>query len=284
MIGQGEWISDLLDERIDQCFRPIDLSVLHWPNRAITRGEVQGQTTPSACASTVSRPGMTSIAMSQATPIVFVVDDDLSIRESLEDLIRFEGWHPVTFDSAQDFLAHPRVFVPNCLVLDVLLPDLNGLDLQNRIALERHDMPIIFISGCSDVRLTARAMKAGAWEFLTKPVDDDVLLAAIRAALERSGIALSWEMEIETLRDCYASLSGRERQVMTLVVSGLSNRHVGNELGITQSTVKAHRGKVMKKMKAKSIPDLVRMAGRLASRALGHELLYEPASDSEYFE
>ena len=211
---------------------------------------------------------MMSMVIAQAPSIVFVVDDDFSVRESLEDLIRFEGWHPVTFKSAQDFLAHPRVFVPNCLVLDVLLPDLNGLDLQSRIALERHDMPIIFISGHGDVPMTVRAMKAGAREFLTKPIDDNVLLTAIRAALERSRIALSREMEIETLRGCYACLSDRERQVMTLVVSGSSNREVGNELGITEGTVKVHRGRVMEKMKAESIPDLVRMARRLASRPL----------------
>ena len=224
------------------------------------------------------------MVVSQTTPIVFVVDDDFSVSESLVDLIRFQGWHPVTFESAQDFLAHPRVFVPHCLVLDVLLPDLNGLDLQNRLALERHDMPIIFISGCGDVRLTVRAMRAGAREFLTKPFDDEVLLTAIRAALERSGIALSREMEIETLRECYASLSGREQQVMTLIVSGLSNRQAGNELGITEGTVKTHRGRVMEKMRAKSIPDLVKMAGRLASRVFGHEQSSEPAIDAEDFE
>ncbi len=227
---------------------------------------------------------MTSIVMSQATPIVFVVDDDSSVREALEDLIRFEGWHPVTFGTAQDFLAYPRVFVPNCLLLDVSLPDLNGLDLQNRVALERHDMPIIFITGCADVRLTVRAMKAGAQEFLTKPVDDGALLTAIRTALEGSRGALSRQMEIETLRGYYATLSGRERDVMTLVASGLSNRQVGNQLGITEGTVKAHRGRVMEKMKAESIPDLVTMAGRLASRVFGHASSFEPVIDPEHFE
>ncbi len=227
---------------------------------------------------------MTSIPMSQATSIVFVVDDDFSVRESLEYLIRFAGWHPVTFKSAREFLAHPRVFVPNCLVLDVSLPDLNGLDLQKRMALERQDMPIIFITGHGDVSMTVRAMKAGAQEFLTKPVNDDVLLTAIRAALERSRFALSRELELEALRDCYASLSGRERQVMSLIVSGLSNRRVSNELGIAEGTVKAHRGKVMEKMKADSIPHLVNMAGRLASLGLRHEPSCEPVIDSEDFE
>jgi len=227
---------------------------------------------------------MTSVVMSQATPVVFVVDDDLSVRESLEHLIRFEGWLPVTFGSAQEFLAHPRVFVPNCVVLDVLLPDLNGLDLQKRIALERHDMPIIFITALGDVLMTVRAMKAGAQEFLIKPVNDDVLLTAIREALERSRVALSREVKLEALRECYASLSGRERQVFSLVVSGMSNRQVGNELGITEATVKTHRGRVMEKMKADSIPDLVKMAARLASLVLGHEPSFEPVIDPDDFE
>ena len=227
---------------------------------------------------------MTSLVMSQATPIVFVVDDDSSVRESLEVLIRLEGWHPVTFGSAQDFLTHPRIFVPNCLVLDVLLPDLNGLDLQKQIATERRDLPIIFITGYGDVPMTVRAMRAGAHEFLTKPIDVDVLLTAIRAALERSRVAVSREVELHALSKRYASLSGRERQVLSLVASGLSNRQVGNELGITEGTVKTHRGRVMEKMKADSIPDLVKMAGRLASLALRHEPSFEPVIDSEDFE
>ena len=227
---------------------------------------------------------MTSIVMSQATPIVFVVDDDFSVREALEDLIRFEGWQPVMFGSAQQFLAHPRVFVPNCLVLDVILPDLSGLDLQNRVAIERHETPIIFITACGDVRLTVRAMKAGAQEFLTKPFDDHALLTAIRAALERSRIALARERAIDTLEDCYASLSFRERQVMTLVASGLSNRRVGNELGITEGTVKTHRGRVMEKMRAESIPDLVKIAGQLASRASARAGSCEAVFDPEDFE
>jgi FixJ family two-component response regulator len=201
--------------------------------------------------------------MLHVTSIVFVVDDDVSVRESLELLIRCEGWRPETFASAQEFLDYPRVHVPNCLVLDVSLPGLNGLDLQRIVADERTDMPIIFITGHGDVPMTVQAMKAGAVEFLTKPFKDDVLLTAIRAALERSRVALSLEAEMQVLRDRYASLSQRERQVMALVVSGLLNKQVGGELGISEITVKAHRGKVMQKMKADSFADLVNMAARL---------------------
>jgi FixJ family two-component response regulator len=204
---------------------------------------------------------------SDATPIVFVVDDDVSVRESLELLIRSAGWQPETFASAQEFLSRPRVLAPSCLVLDVTLPDLNGLDLQKRVALDRVDMPIIFITGYGDVPTTVQAMKAGAVEFLTKPFGDDVLLNAIRHAIERSRTALRGEAEIRALRDRYASLSRREREVMALVVSGLLNKQVGGELGISEITVKAHRGKVMRKMKAGSLADLVNMAAtlRLAS-------------------
>jgi FixJ family two-component response regulator len=201
--------------------------------------------------------------MLHLTPIVFVVDDDVSVRESLESLIRFEGWQPETFASAQEFLDHPRVHIPNCLVLDVSLPGLTGLDLQKLVAGERTDMPIIFITGHGDVPMTVQAMKAGAVEFLTKPFNDDVLLTAIRAALERSRVALSLEAEMRVLRDRYASLTQREQQVMALVVSGLLNKQVGGELGISEITVKAHRGKVMQKMKADSLADLVKMAARL---------------------
>jgi len=201
--------------------------------------------------------------MLDSTPIVFVVDDDISVRESLEALIRCEGWRPETFASAQEFLARPRAVVPNCLILDVSLPGLNGLELQTRVAAERHEMPVIFITGFGDVPMTVQAMKAGAIEFLTKPFSDDVLLYAIRQAIERSRVALDGEAEMRGLRDRYASLSGRERQVMALVVSGLLNKQVGSELGISEITVKAHRGRVMHKMGAASLADLLNMAARL---------------------
>jgi FixJ family two-component response regulator len=201
--------------------------------------------------------------MLQVTPIVFVVDDDVSVRESLELLIRCEGWQSKIFASAQEFLDHPRVLIPSCLVLDVSLPGLNGLDLQGLVAGERTDMPIIFITGYGDVPMTVQAMKAGAVEFLTKPFNDDVLLTAIRAALERSRVALSLQAEMRVLRDRFALLSKRERQVMVLVVSGLLNKQIGGDLGISEITVKAHRGKVMQKMKADSLADLVKISTRL---------------------
>jgi FixJ family two-component response regulator len=201
--------------------------------------------------------------MSHATPIVFVVDDDISVRESLELLIRAAGWAPETFASAQEFLARPRVAVPSCLVLDVSLPDLNGLDLQNRIAADRADMPIIFITGHGDVPMSVRAMKAGAVEFLTKPFGDEVLLDAVEQAIERSRTALSGEEELRVLRNCYAALTRREREVMALVVSGLLNKQVGGELEISEITVKAHRGRVMRKMRARSLAELVKIAARL---------------------
>ena len=201
--------------------------------------------------------------MSHAVPIVFVVDDDVSVRESLELLIRCEGWEPQTFSSALEFLARPRTLLPSCLVLDISLPGLNGLDLQKQIAVERPDMPIIFITGHGDIPKTVQAMKAGAVEFLTKPFRDDVLLSAIRQAVERSEAILSEAAEVRTLRDRYTSLSGREREVMALVAAGLLNKQVGSDLGISEITVKAHRGRMMQKMKAESLADLVKMAARL---------------------
>ena len=201
--------------------------------------------------------------MSSATAIVFVVDDDISVRESLELLILSKGWQPEIFPSAQEFLKHPRALVPSCLVLDVSLPGLNGLELQEQVAGERSDMPIIFITGYGDVPMTVQAMKAGAVEFLTKPFSEDVLLNAIRLALSRSETALAYEKELHALREAYASLTLREREVMRLVVAGLLNKQVGGELGVSEVTVKAHRGSLMRKMKADSLPGLVHMAASL---------------------
>jgi FixJ family two-component response regulator len=198
-----------------------------------------------------------------AKSIVFVVDDDISIRESLELLIESAGWRPELFGSAQEFLEHPAVSVPHCLVLDISLPGLNGLELQKRVLAVRPELPIIFITGHGDVSKTVQAMKAGAVEFLTKPCPDTVLLEAIRNALERNRSFLAQAAEIQELRDRYASLTQREQQVMKLVVDGLLNKQVGGELGISEITVKAHRGKVMQKMRADSLPDLVKMADRL---------------------
>jgi FixJ family two-component response regulator len=198
-------------------------------------------------------------------PTVFVVDDDVSVRESLDALIRNAGWDAETFESAQEFLAHPRVLDPSCLILDVSLPDLNGLELQERVAIDRQDMPIIFITGHGDIPMTVRAMRAGAVEFLTKPFGDDELLSAIASAIERSRVTLQQEAGTHDLRARYATLSQREREVLALVVSGLLNKQIAGELRISQITVKAHRGNVMRKMQAGSLAHLVKMAARLGA-------------------
>lgn len=203
------------------------------------------------------------LKMESAAPTVFIVDDDVSVRESLESLVRNEGWKPETFASAQEFLNRPRTLAPSCLVLDISLPGFSGLELQKRVAADRADMPIIFITGYGDVPKTVQAMKAGAAEFLTKPLNYEVLAAAVRKALDQSRMALTQGNEMQQLRERYRSLTPRERQVMALVVSGLLNKQVGSELGISEITVKAHRGQVMHKMNANSLADLVRMAARL---------------------
>ena len=204
-----------------------------------------------------------TLRMSQSQPIVFVVDDDISVRESLELLIRHEGMQVETFTSAEEFLNRPHEYVPSCLVLDISMPGLNGLELQKRLAVERPDMPIIFVTGHGDIPKTVQAMKAGAVEFLTKPFSDSALLSAISGSIERSRVLIGRVTELRTLKVRYARLSSREREVMALVVVGLANKQVACELGISEITVKAHRGSMMRKMEADSLADLVNQAARL---------------------
>ncbi len=220
------------------------------------------------CGSTIISVGgygsqMTSELISRTQPVVFVVDDDISVRESLEALIRLEGLEVQTFSSAQEFLAHPRTTAPSCMVLDVSLPGLNGLELQKRVSGEQREMPIIFITGHGDIPMTVQAMKAGAVEFLTKPFADDVLLNAIRNAVNRSRALIARDEELRSLKERYAQLTPREREVMALVVVGFMNKQIAGELGISEITVKAHRGGVMRKMNADSLAELVNMAARL---------------------
>jgi FixJ family two-component response regulator len=211
-------------------------------------------------------PHSSGAPASPVTPIVFVVDNDVSVRDSLELLAGWAGWRVETFTSASGFLTRPRASVPSCLVLDVGLPDGNGLHLQQRLA-DRPETPIIFVTDCGDLRTAVCAMKAGAVEFLTKPFADGLLLAAMRDAMERSRATLVREGELETLRRCYASLTCRERDVMALVVCGRLNKQSAAELGISEITVKAHRGKMMRKMGARCVPELVNMAAKLFAKA-----------------
>src|SRR6202453_4392049 len=199
---------------------------------------------------------------SHVTPVVYIVDDDVSVRESLEMLIRCAGWQPITFASAQEFLSHPLVSAPSCLILDVGLPDINGLDLQQQIA-ERYHPPIIFITGRGDIPTSVRAIKAGALDFLTKPFRAAHLLDLVRTALAQDSERRAIQTELDSLQRHFSALTPREREVLPLVVSGLLNKQAAAHLGISEITYQIHRTNVMKKMEADSLPALVRMAGWL---------------------